>query len=336
MNAYDDLVQEFIGQMRADGYSRHALESYGYGARMFLTYLVRERILTLNEVSKGVVKNYRSYLYYYRSSLGKRVSIKTQADRLIALRLFFKIMKRRNRILYDYGRNIEIPRVGRRLPRNLMSEQEVVSVLTGIQTGSLLGYRDRVMLEVLYGTGMRQSEVLNLELGDLDLERKDLTVRNGKGGQDRVIPLHENLSKTLREYVGQVRPRLAVAEAKPHVFLGISGKKIGDTGMQAIVQRHVKASGINKRVSPHVFRHSIATHLLERGLDIRYVQEFLGHRSLRSTQIYTRVTIRDLRKMYKRYHPKEMRRSDAGEEKQENPEKELTAEPGKEYGVPGN
>jgi len=313
---YQHHLDLFLEQMKVDGYSASSLESYKRGAEVFFFFFTERKIRNITEVTKGLLKEYRSHLYYYKQKNGKSLAVSTQADRIIALRLFFKIMKKRGELLYDFGQGIEIPRRGSRVPRNILTVEEVRTLLSLPDTGKVLGYRNRVILEVLYATGIRNGELRNLTIQDVDTESGSLTILNGKGSVDRVVPIDDNIIFLITEYMQKVRLLLVREERiNPCLFLGRYGCQLNKDSIWFIVKKYAEASGIQKKISCHVFRHSIASHLLERGMDIRYIQELLGHKNLNTTQIYTRVTINDLRRMYRRFHPKEVRKRDRARKK---------------------
>jgi integrase/recombinase XerD len=197
------------------------------------------------------------------------------------------------------------PRVPRTLPHPL-SVPEVEQVIGSPVGGAPDALRDRAMLETLYGAGLRISELVSLDVDDLDLEEGSVRVM-GKGSRERLVPLGRYARQALVAYLRKGRPALASASSRAALFLNQRGGRLTRQGCAKILRRHVRRAGIDKRVSPHTLRHSFATHLLERGADVRVVQELLGHASVATTQIYTLVTEKHLRDVYYSTHPRARR-----------------------------
>lgn len=321
--------------MRSDGYAKTTIDGYKRAVDIFYEYLAERKIGGLAELTKLTMKDFRGYLHYLKQENGKPLGIKTIADRIIALRLYFKIMLKNGHVLYDFSNALEVPRIGHRVPRSIMTADEVIRLLSLPDTSTVIGYRDRVMLELLYATGLRNSELRSLRVQDVNLEQGEIRINNGKGGVDRIVPADEKVCALIRAYIEKVRPTLASrkdtrpimeghATGGDWLFLGRFGNQLRKETVWIIVKRYGRQSGIEKEITCHIFRHSIATHLLEQGMDIRYIQELLGHKTLTTTQIYTRVAITGLRKAFRRFHPKQMRQRDRNGQHVKKP---LTAPP---------
>jgi integrase/recombinase XerD len=198
--------------------------------------------------------------------------------------------------------NLQAPQAFKPLPRHLSAAQ-VEALLAAPDTAHPLGVRDRAILEVLYATGLRVSELIGLRPSDLDLEVGLLTCF-GKGRKERLVPLGQQARRWVRRYLAEVRPRLAKAGPASELFLSERGGRLSRMGLWGIVRRHALRAGVAGTLTPHVLRHSFATHLLERGADLRSLQAMLGHADISTTQIYTHVTRERLRKIYDRFHPR--------------------------------
>jgi site-specific recombinase XerD len=172
-----------------------------------------------------------------------------------------------------------------------------------------VGQRNRAILETLYGTGVRLSECVRLELTDVDLGEGTLLVRSGKGRKDRLLPLPARAATALDLYLRDGRPRLVRGAPEPGLFVSRDGRRLKPVSVQFVVWWHAKRAGIRTRISPHMLRHACATHLLRGGADVRHIQELLGHERLETTEVYTRVEIADLRDALARAHPRERRRA---------------------------
>jgi integrase/recombinase XerD len=212
-------------------------------------------------------------------------------------------MARQHYILYNPASELELPRLEHRLPKHILTAGEVEQVLQQPDIGDTLGLRDRAMLETLYSTGMRRMEMINLKLYDLDTERGTVKIRQGKGKKDRVIPIGDRAAAWVEKYVRESRPRLVVEPDDRTVFISNAGEPFCLEHLTNLVRGYVDKADIGKRGACHLFRHSMATLMLENGADIRFIQQMLGHADLNSTQIYTHVSIQKLKQIHTATHP---------------------------------
>ncbi len=226
----------------------------------------------------------------------------TVARRLTSLRLLYRLLLAESRVAEDPTRGVPYPGVSRRLPY-VLSREQVQRLLDEADPPGPLGIRERLILEWLYGTGCRVSELAGIQLPDLDL---DLGVCRclGKGGRERLLLLHQHLREIVRQYLREARPQLLEDRTSNHLVLSRSGRPLDRTQIFRILQQRAKRAGVSPLPSPHKLRHSFATHLLEGGADLRAVQELLGHQSLATTQIYTHVDVQRLRDAHRRFHPR--------------------------------
>jgi integrase/recombinase XerD len=232
------------------------------------------------------------------------------ARSLAAVRGFHRFLVRERLAGGDPSRDLGTPKVPANLPKALSVEQ-VEALLAAVAGHDRLAMRDRALLETLYAAGLRVSEATGLDIDDLDLE--DGAVRAfGKGSKERLVPIGRSARRALEAYLVRARPLLAGARAGPALFLNAQGTRLTRQGCWKILRRHARHAGLEDKVSPHVLRHSFATHLLAGGADIRSVQELLGHASLATTQVYTRVTPDRLREVYLRAHPRARALPDGG------------------------
>jgi integrase/recombinase XerD len=205
-------------------------------------------------------------------------------------------------LLHNPASEIELPRLPKPLPR-VLTASEAELILHQPNVADPVGIRDRAMLEVFYSTGMRRTELLRLRLYDVDREAGIVTIREGKGKKDRVIPIGERAVAWLDKYLDQARPRLATEPDDMTLFLTVQGEPLGRTTLSYIIRQYVEAAGIGKHGACHLFRHTMATLMLEGGADIRFIQQMLGHARLDTTQIYTHVSIRMLKQIHSATHP---------------------------------
>jgi integrase/recombinase XerD len=283
-------------------YAPRTAPEYLYQLRYFLLWLA-ERGGSPSQVRTADLQAYRSQLYEARKPDGAPYSLGAQINRLKAVRSLYGFLLRHGYLLHDPAAALELPRAGSRLPRLVLSPREVLRILSACTQKTPYGLRDRALLETLYATGVRASELGALRLEDVDLEDRLLRVVLGKGRKDRNVPLTRAAARALLAYLQQARPRLG-AGSSPYLFPGRQGGRLGRNSINLIVKRAVVRARLAKRVSCHTFRHSVATHLLRARADIRHIQALLGHASLNTTERYTRVALVDLRKAIERAHPR--------------------------------
>ena len=262
------------------------------------------------QAPRDFIEEYRGRLFYRKhSKTGKALSVGTHVARLMAVKIFFRFLVREGFLMANPTAQLELPRRKTPLPE-VLSEFEVVRLLEFPDTMTLSGIRDRALLELLYGTALRNSEVCSLTLDQVDLERHQVRLQKGKGNKGRVVPLGEESQAWLERYLDQVRPQWLRSPGLTAVFLDRCGHKaLSSNGLAQIVRGLARAAQLGKAVSPHVLRHSCATHMLKRGASLRHIQQLLGHSSLTSTEHYTRVEISDLRRVLTRCHPRERKNS---------------------------
>ena len=219
-----------------------------------------------------------------------------------AVRGLFRFAVREGRLQTDPMENLKAPRAFKALPR-FLSTTQVEALLKAPDAATPLGVRDRAILEVLYATGLRVSELISLRASDVDL-RMGLVTCFGKGRKERLVPLGQEAQRWVQRYLEEVRGRMSRGRAEAVLFLSNRGGRLSRMGLWGIVRRHAVTAGVEAMLTPHVLRHSFATHLLERGADLRALQAMLGHADISTTQIYTHITRERLRKVYDQYHPR--------------------------------
>lgn len=295
--------ERFSQHMEVRGWSTDTIATYLAGLRPFFKFLQERQVESLAGVTRELVEDYRTRLFYHKYR-GRNLSMATQQARLAAVKAFFRFAARRGFVLLDVAAGLELPRAKKGLP-TVLTEAEMLRLLDVPDTSCLLGVRDRTLLEVLYGTGIRNGELCALRLDACDLAVPALRILWGKGGKSRVVPLGEEALVWLEAYLGQVRPRLAVQSAQTRVFLTRDGQPLRRENLIELVGRLARKADLRKRVTPHGLRHSMATHMLRRGAGLRHLQALLGHSSSAVTEHYTKVEISDLRRVLQRCHPRE-------------------------------
>lgn len=296
-------MERFLSNLAVRNYAPATLTDRRHGLGSFILWCAERGIERPSDVTKPILERYQRHLYYHRKSDGAPLSFRTQAQRLVPIRAWFKWLARENRILSNPASDLELPRPEKRLPALVLSADEAEAVLAMPDTGTALGLRDRAILELLYATAIRRGELVNLKLYDADYARAALIVRQGKGNKDRVVPIGERALSWLAAYRDQVRPGLVVGRDTGTLFLSRDGLPLDPKRLSEKVRGYVRDSGIGKPGSCHLLRHTAATLMLEGGADIRFIQAMLGHESLETTQIYTRVSAAKLAEIHAATHP---------------------------------
>jgi integrase/recombinase XerD len=291
-----DLLAEYLGTLEAErGASRNTLAAYRRDVSDFLGFL-HERGTTVSAVAPDDIVGYAERL---RRAGFRPTSI---ARRLSALRGFYRHLVREGGVVANPTDHVDVPRRPRSLPRTL-SREVVTRLVESPDLARPSGVRDRTILELLYATGMRASECLALRLEDVNLTA-GYVVCTGKGRKQRLVPVGAEALAWIRTYLRDVRPSLTRKRDAGRLFLNGRGQGLSRQSLWIIVRRAAIAAGIKRRVSPHVLRHSFATHLLEGGADLRAVQVMLGHADIQTTEIYTHLGTGTLRRMYAKFHPR--------------------------------
>ena len=290
------------------GYAQRTVDTYGAELKPFLGFLDSNGIAELSSVTRETLEAYRLHLFGLEGRTRRPLTLKTQAVRLGAVLSFFRFLYRERFLVVDPGREMELPRVPAALPPAVLTEAEVVRLVEAPPADTPAGLRDRAILEVLYSSGLRNSELSALTVDELDLERSQLRIVSGKGGKHRVVPLGEPAREAVEAYLRAGRPWLAKLPGQARVFVSARGRALTREALAVIVARAAVAAGLTQRVTPHLLRHACACHMLAHRASLRHIQELLGHASLNTTQRYTRLELSDLRKVHRRCHPRERRR----------------------------
>ena len=302
------LTEGFLEWMGVQNYSPRTI----HGRRTYLKYFVAwalERGLTRPaEVTKPILERYQRHLFHHRKSDGEPMGVRSQHARLVPVRAFFKWAARANHILYNPASEIDLPRLDHRLPKHVLNPSEVEKLLQGCDLDPAsdpggLGIRDRAILETFYSTGMRRSELMNLKLHDIDLERGTLFIRQGKGRKDRMVPVGDRALAWIVRYRDEIRPRYAREPDDGTLFLTNLFEPFTPNRLTQLVRDYINAAELGKSGSCHLLRHTCATLMLEGGADIRFIQQLLGHAELSTTQIYTQVSIQKLKQVHTACHP---------------------------------
>lgn len=303
------LLALYAENMQVRGQSLMTVKSRGYYALMFIEWCEERGLHHPTDVSYDTFAQYQRWMFHYRTSDDKPLGLSSQSTRLVAIRCFFRWLLRSRYILANPATELELPKTGHKLPKYVLSAVEVENILRAVDLDAPLGLRDRVILEMLYSTGMRRTELSSLKLGDVELGRGVLNIRGGKGCRDRTIPIGARAQLWLEKYLCELRPILAARKQQDGLFLTEHGRNFQASYLGWVVKEYLDKVGLGHVGCCHVFRHTMATLMLDNGADIRYVQAMLGHKSLETTQVYTHVAIRKLQEIHAATHPARVTRS---------------------------
>ena len=288
--------------MLITGFTPDTIRARRIALRRFIRWCDERGLKDPREITKPIIERYQRHLFYYRKADGAPLTLGSQFSALAPLKTFFKWLARENHILYNPASELQLPRQPKHLPRTILSVVEVEAILNQADPANAQGLRDRAMLETLYSTGMRRMELPGLALYDVDLTRRLVFVREGKGRKDRVIPIGERACAWVEKYLTEARTLLITGAAEA-LFVSDYGEPVTPEFVAAKVKRYMQFAGIDKPGATHLFRHACATHMLENGADTRFIQAMLGHADLATTQIYTHVSIEKLKEIHAATHP---------------------------------
>jgi integrase/recombinase XerD len=296
----DEALIEFRSWLKLKNYRPRSVSTYTVLLSPFWAWLSREGITNLRTITRAILERYAVHVQ------GLAVSRSTQAVRIRAVKRLFGGLVENNHLLLDPAAGLRDPSSGQRLPRPVLTQAEVKRLLDQPNISLKHGIRDRALLELLYSTGLRIGEAVSLTVYDVDLTVGLVSVRSGKGGKSRVLPLGREATKWLREYLEKIRPRQnRLAPHQRSLFLTQQGGAFIRHTIEVIIRCYARAARIERPVTCHTIRHTCATHLLEAGADLMAIKELLGHRSIKTTQIYTRVRPVDVKAMHQQTHPRE-------------------------------
>lgn len=298
--------RSFLESLRVRRFSPATRRSYAQSLDLFFRFLIGRGIEDVREVVRRTIRDYQTWL------MGRGYTIWTVQARLIALRRFYEHLEKTDAVLLNPCAGLVLPATEKRLPHSVLTRREARAALEAPDTQTRQGIRDRAILEVFYSTGIRLEEMARLSIFDVDTRNGFLRVNQGKFGKDRVVPMGRKACDYVREYLEKIRwewskshrdeRALWLSSLNPH-------RPLKSQVIQVMVRNYGKRAGLMKRLTPHLWRHTCATHLIANGSNIAYVQRLLGHRSLSTTQIYTRVTVPEVQAAWRRAHPRSRNRS---------------------------
>jgi integrase/recombinase XerD len=299
-----ELIADYLKYLEALGRSYYTIKVAKYELRALVDFMEKEKLCHVEDLTADVLRDYQEDLAFRLTAKGRLLGLGTQSKMLSMIRGFTRYLKQKDYLVHDPGESIQLPAKAKRLPKSILNRSEIKKLMQAPDMQTNRGYRNRVILEILYDTGIRRSELAEIKLIDLDLDAGYIHIR-GKGNKERVVPLSKRVSGIVQSYILAVRPAFLTGKDPGYLVLNRWGQKMDPNGVWAAVRRCSHLARLKKNVSTHSLRHACATHMLKNGAPVRHLQKMLGHESLESTQIYTRVTINDLKAIHAKYHPSE-------------------------------
>jgi len=304
-------MDEHLEWLLVRGYSVHTVNARRQHIRRFIRWADERGLDDPREITRPMLERYQHFLYYWRKTDGKDsgspLTLTMQYQYLTSVKLWFRWLSQSHHILANPAADLVLPRPPKALPRSVPSIQEVEAILAQADPHTTTGLRDRALLETLYASGIRRMEVAGLGVYDADLSRGVLWIRCGKGRRQRVVPLGERATAWLDKYLTEVRPQLTTPDSQA-LFVTDHGEPVIPSYVAEKVKHYMVAAGVHKVGSTHLLRHACATHMLEGGADVRFIQALLGHANLETTQVYTHVAIDKLIAVHKATHPSRLER----------------------------
>jgi len=296
-------LNRYLDWLQINNYSDATIKGREHYLSVFIVWCDERSLKRPNEITKPILERYQRHLYLYRKKDGEPLSFRSQHSHLVPVRAWFKWLTRQNHILYNPASELDLPRLEKRLPKHVLNQAEAETVLNQPDITDPLGIRDRAILETLYSTGMRRMELIGLKLYDIDIDRGTIMIRQGKGKKDRMIPIGDRALAWIDKYLTEVRSELVAGIDDGVLYLTNLSEAFTANRLTQLVRNYVNQAETGKSGACHLFRHTMATLMLEHGADIRFIQEMLGHADVSTTQIYTQVSIRQLKDIHNATHP---------------------------------
>ena len=300
-------LARYLEYLGVRGYTEVGRANVVRYVRAFALWCAERGLTRPNEITKPILERYQRQLFYHRKADGQPLSVFTQRSALVPVRGFFKWLTRQNYLLYNPASDLELPRMKHVLPKHVLTAEEAEKVLALPDINDPMGLRDRALLEVVYSTGLRRMELARLRVYDIDAGRGLVFVNQGKWQKDRWVPIGERAIHWVQRYLDEVRPAIVLPPDDGTLFLSRLGQPFNASWLSTAVAQYVQRANLGKQGGCHLFRHTMATVMLENGADIRQIQVMLGHVDIKSTQIYTHVAMTQLKAIHTATHPAKLR-----------------------------
>ena len=301
-------IDRWIERLEQKNYSPRTLDMNRKALVHFVTWAEERDLLKPSQFTKPHLESYQRHLWRWKKADGKALSVRTQRQRLGAIQRLFAHLAKDNEILANPASDLDLPKKPHRLLPKGLSKDEIKALMNVPDVTDLLGIRDRAILELLYATAIRRSELVGIDLEDIDLASQRLQV-TGKGDKTRIVPMSSRAVFWLKRYLSETRPRLQLDHTVQALWLSGYGERISGGYIGKWMKKIMLEAGIHKDGALHLLRHTCATHMLENGCDIRFIQQLLGHSSLDTTSVYTQVAIAQLQSVYEKTHPSHQEKS---------------------------
>jgi integrase/recombinase XerD len=300
-----EAIRRYLVWLRAIGSSSKTFPTIQSIFKIFTAWVHDQGITMIEQLTPDLMQAYQEELTFRINRNGRPVTIATQLRHLGVLRKFGRYLIEQDFVITDPTKRLMLPRKQKALPRAIPDIDEAIRLMDTRTREDIVLYRDQAILEMLYCTGLRRGEIVNLNIGDIDLVGGYCWVRDCKGRKDRVVPLGQVACKKVTIYLDAVRPSLLKGQECSALFLNRFGERLSGEGVYQVVKKAVAQARLSPKITSHSLRHAAATHMMKNGASLRHLQEFLGHASVETTQVYTRITITDLKEAHAKYHPRE-------------------------------
>ena len=304
-SSFELLTERYLSHLQMLNYSPASIVTRRAHFRVLARFMAEMKLSDAAATTTSQLLDFQRWLYYEPTYKDTARTATSQNQVLGTVKSFFKFLKQQGVIARNPALEVEYARQPDALPRNILTPEEARKVIETPDVQTLIGYRDRTLLEVLYATGIRKNELMSLNVADVNLEEELLRVNLGKGGRDRVVPLSGIACSFLESYIKGVRPELLKGNKSKRLFISLLGQPMARNTVGGVIEKYARKAKIKKHVTCHLWRHTCATHLLKNNANLRHVQEILGHRSLATTERYLRLTITDLKEAHRKFHPRE-------------------------------
>jgi integrase/recombinase XerD len=303
----------YLESLATRNYATDTQDNRRHTIKLFSAWAAERELTRVGQITRPILESFQRWLWQHTNARGQRLGWSTQRKHLGSIKDWFRWLARQNVIVHNPASELELPRPEKKLPYEVLTLSQVEKLLAVPDVRDPLGVRDRTLLELFYSTGIRRTELCRLDLPDLNPERRTLHVRQGKGKKDRIVPVGARALFWLERYLQEVRPRLCLDTHTQALFLTGYGGAFNPDVVSRMVSRWLKQAGVPRKGGCHTLRHACATHMLECGADIRFIQQLLGHANLDTTAIYTEVSIKQLQEVHARCHPAAKLPAAAGE-----------------------
>ena len=300
------VIDRYRQHLQLLNYSPRTLATQNTYFNRLLEFLQEIKMDELQNITAQTLFDFQRWLFYQPTNKGTARTVASQNRVLSSIKSLFAFAKQEGYLIYDPATELKYAREPDALPKNVLTPLEARKIIEAPDTQTLIGYRDRTLLEVLYSTGIRKTELMNLTVDDVNLDEELLKINLGKGAKDRVVPLSRVACKFLETYLKAIRPELLRGHQTKVLFVSMRfGYTLGEHSIGHLIAKYTQQARVKKHVTAHLWRHSCATHLLKNNANLRHVQEILGHKSLSTTEKYLRLTITDLKEAHRKFHPRE-------------------------------